>query len=308
MQRREEIAETALVGVAEAGDADSFDNSWWFEPFGLDPPTIAKELLPNAFKEARVVVGCAANRAVVAFPLPPGEPEGILLTWPSARCGLATLVIDLNGRKSLTAGWPFTTDGIEHEIEIGRVLLAPDRMQAVIEGTIGEELSLSWLDVLFPVDRAYYARGSVHRVNLAGFAHRFSLRSPPPLRITPDAPVYEGLRDMNPAAVDEDGAITIRTEGVAAILPVDDAPATLYSIQGPVKRIDEYGGNLFDRKVWDVRVTVARIGDDMREVDLPILLTDLILAGRPLPKAGDDISAIIRLQGRILWPNVQRSI
>jgi len=300
------MATTALIGISESADAEAFDSSWWFEPFGLDQPTVAKTILPTAVAKGDIAVGCAANRTMIPFTLPADEPKGILITYPGARCGLAALVIDQGGKKALTAAWPFTTDGVEHEVRIERVMMAPDRLQAVIEGTIDDMLPLTWLDVLFPVDRAFYAEGSVHSVVLAGIAHRFSIGAMPHVRITPDAPSYAALRDEIPMAVDDDGAITIRTEGMAAIFPVKDAAPTLYSIQGPVTRIEKYTGQLFGRDVWDVRVTVARIGDENdKAVDLSVLVSDIVLDGGPLPQIGDDISTTIRLQGRIWWPNVK---
>ncbi|HRQ82735.1 MAG TPA: hypothetical protein PKZ97_16615 [Azospirillaceae bacterium] len=240
--------------------------------------------------------------------MPPGEPEGELLTWPGARCGLAMLVAARDGQPMLTALWPFTTDGAEHEIRIDKVSLAPDRLQAVIEGTIGDTLSLAWLDVQFAVDRAYYAAGSVHQVVLAGIAHQFDVGAPPPVRIAPDAPNYQVLRqELDAEALDDDGAIVVHTDGMAAIFPLDGAPMTLHSIQGPVKRIDEYGGEMFGRKIWRLRITVARIGDGYdTDVDLDVFLTDVVLDGRLLPAVGDDVSATVRLQGRIWRPNVQR--
>jgi hypothetical protein len=220
---------------------------------------------------------------------------------------LAVLITDPDGRKAPTAAWPFTTDGIEHEIEIERVLLAPDRLQAIVEGTIAEELPVTWLDVLFPVDRAFYAEASVHRVVLAGIAHRFSISAPPPIQIAEDDPSYAVLRDLNPHAAGDDGTITINTQGMAAIFPVEGGPATLYSIQGPVKRIEKYSGELFGRDVWDIRVTVARLGDENdQDVDLSIMVSDIVLNGQRLPQVGGDVSGTISLQGRICWPNVKR--
>ena len=218
------------------------------------------------------------------------------------------LVAARDGQPMLTALWPFTTDGAEHEIRIDKVSLAPDRLQAVIEGTIGDTLSLAWLDVQFAVDRAYYAAGSVHQVVLAGIAHQFDVGAPPPVRIAPDAPNYQVLRqELDAEALDDDGAIVVHTDGMAAIFPLDGAPMTLHSIQGPVKRIDEYGGEMFGRKIWRLRITVARIGDGYdTDVDLDVFLTDVVLDGRLLPAVGDDVSATVRLQGRIWRPNVQR--
>lgn len=299
------MTKIALIGIAEPGRAELFDSSSWFEPFGLDPQKIRKIFLPRAMETAGHAVGCGTNRMNRPFPLPVGEPEGFLLTWPGARCGLAMLITSIDGGKALTAAWPFTTDGVEHEMKIKRILLAPDRLQAVVEGMIGGTLRLAWHDVLFPVDRAYYVEGSVHSVVLAGIAYRFGVGSLPPIKITQEAPSYAALRDMGPNALEADDSIMIRTAGLAAIYPIDNDWPTLFAIQGPVKRVEKYTGDLFDRQVLDVRVTVARVGDEMDDVDIAILVSDVVLGGKAPPKVGEDVSATILLQGRIWSPNVR---
>lgn len=302
------MTKTALVGLAEIAEAEHFDSSWWFEPFGLDPTTIADTILPTALRDAIIAVGIAVNRTMIPYPLAATEPDGIMLAWPGARSGLALLVADSDGGKELIEIWPFITDGEEHEIEIERVFLAPNRLQAMVEGTIARTLPLTWMDVLFPVDRGFYAEGSVHRVLLAGIAHRFSAETLPPIRIAPDAPSYAAFRAINPKAVDDDGAVTLNMQGMTAILPVGTAHPTLYSMRGPVKRVTKYTGDLFGRDFWDVRVTVARAGrEDDRDIVLSIFVSDIALKGQALPNVGDDVSAVIRLQGRIWWPNVSQA-
>lgn len=121
-----------------------------------------------------------------------------------------------------------------------------------------------------------------------------------------DDPALATLRAMMPPeALDGDGSLTIGTQGMAAILPLDDAPPSVYSVQGPVTSVARYGATLFDCEVWEVRVTIARIGADA-DVDLSILVSDVVLDGAPPPRVGDDVAAVIRLQGRILRPNIER--
>jgi hypothetical protein len=296
----------ALAGIAESADHGAFISSLWFEPFGLDGAAVIKSVLPGALSKAVPAIGSSANNTMIPYALPPGEPDGTLWTWPSARSGLAMLVTKDEAGQALSGLWPFTSEGAEQEIAIERILLAPDRLQAIVEGTIGDALQVAWLDVLFAVDRAFYAKGSVHKVLLAGIAHDFSVGAVPPIHVTPGAPSYDVLRALNPKAVGPDGTITFRTDGLAAILPVEKAPPAFYKIQGPVKRIRNHG-EILGREVSDIRVTVARLGEDVdRDIDLAIMVSDLVLGGRPLPQVGDNVSATIRLQGRIWWPNVRR--
>jgi hypothetical protein len=53
-------------------------------------------------------------------------------------------------------------------------------------------------------------------------------------------------------------------------------------------------------------MTAARLeGMPNPDVDLTVLLSDLVLNGRPPPRIGDDVNAVVRLQGKITWPNLQ---
>jgi hypothetical protein len=62
---------------------------------------------------------------------------------------------------------------------------------------------------------------------------------------------------------------------------------------------------MFGQPVWMVQVTVARIGDDNDvDVNLDIAVSATVLDGRPLPALGDDVEAVILLQGYIWIPAI----
>jgi hypothetical protein len=298
------VVRTALVGIAESGDAAAFAAAWWFEPFGLSASAINHEVLPEAAKHSRSGIGCGANNTFIPFALPPGEPDGELLVWPGWRSGLALLLAaDETGRR-LASLWPFVTNGAEHEAIIERVLLSPDRLQGVIEATVSGALALSWNDIFFPLDRGYYAEGSVHQVLLAGIAHEVEIGSRSPIEITPDDPSYAGLKAIAPKDVDARGTIVVDPAIVTGILPASDSAPSMFSIHGQVKEARRYDGDLFGREVWQLRTTVARLDDDF---DIDVFVTDIVLNGRAAPKAGDVISGVVRLQGRIWHPNPKSS-
>jgi hypothetical protein len=277
------MARTALAGIAKPGDAAAFAAAWWFEPFGLTAAAINRDILPEAAKNTRRAFGCSANQTFIPFPLPPGEPDGELLTWPGWRSGLALLLVEGECDSRLASLWPFVTDGVEHEAKIERILIAPDRLQGVIEATVAGVVALSWNDVFFPLDRAYYAEGSVHQVLLAGIAHEFEIGPAPSIKIAPDDPSYAALREIAPKNLDADGAIVANPNIVTAILSASDSVPSMVSIHGPAKDVRRYGGALFGREVWKLRMTVARIDDDF---DLDVFVTDVVLKGRAPPKVG----------------------
>ena len=291
----------ALMDIAESLEASHFDSSWWFGPFGIDIDRIVAEVLPGQLAQAIEAEACAALPGAIGFPMPSNEPRGSIRVLPNQRGGLAILVAEHDGRQALTAMWPFTAEGAEQTIGVERVLMGPDRLQGIIEGTLAGGLKLAWLDPLFAVQRAFYAKGSRQRVALTGIAHIFKIGAAEPVRITPDNPDYQTVLAANPSAVGPDGVIAIQTAGMAAIFPLSQAPQSMYSIQGPVKAVSYFEGTLFGRMAYKIDVLVARVGGaDPTEIVLSVLLTDLVLRGGRLPTVGEDISAAVRLQGTLL--------
>ena len=61
---------------------------------------------------------------------------------------------------------------------------------------------------------------------------------------------------------------------------------------------------MLGQPVWLICVTVARIGEYGTEVNLDIAVAQTMLEGRPLPAVGDDIEALILLQGSIWIPAI----
>jgi len=294
----------ALENISEAGHDEWFDTGWWFEPFGLDRPAVLaklREVLPQSL-DARSLPPVSRK----CYPLADGEPEGTLLLWPGPRCGLAMLVSLGGDRQQLVSIWPFTSDGSTYRMEIDRVRLAPDRLQAIITGAIGNELVIEWHDINFAMNRSFYVKGSVHEVALAGIAHSVRFGAPPPLEFALDHPLHAHLLDLQPeTAITPSGTIPLVMDQMASIMPIDDETPTLYSISGPVVAVEPYTGQLFGRTAWMVDVIVARIGVGTEEdVTLSVLFTDKVLGSHTPPVPGGYLSAAIRLQGRIWLPNV----
>jgi|GEM_PF-2717559 len=300
------MTRTALQGLAEVGDIESFRPAWWFEPFDVDLSQLLRsEGFQTLLKYVRPPVSCSWVASNKPFPLAADEPAGDMLVTPMARSGLAILTKRKDGNASIQSMWPFTTDGIQHEVEIERIVIAPNRLEAMIVGTLPCGLEVTWHDVLFAADRAFYAVGSVHEILLAGFAHE--------LRPAPDAPIvvpavteqWASVRASFPESFDSDGNLTIQTKGMSALLPCDRISPEFCEVRGPVKKIERYAGELFGRTT-DV-VTVAVHQGNGPDVDLAVFVTDHVRGEASLPGIGDDFAALVRLVGRLWQPNVRRT-
>jgi hypothetical protein len=301
------MAKLALEGLVEEIEDDAvFGGGGLFEPFGLSSPE-AVALLPKAIQEARLTTNCELNQSLAAraLKLPSSEPDAALLAWPGFRCGLMMAVAFEEGGNELKALWPFTTDGVEHEVRLDRVLVPSNRVQGLIEGAVFD-LPVCFMDVFYAADRVFHRVGSIHRVLLSGFAHEFSVVDPQPIILEQSKVSYDLRQVFGREAFNADGSVTLQTRGMAGMAPATaQYPSNWYEVQGPVRRIDRYSGDLFGRAVWQIRTTVSRgafVND--QDFNIDIFLTDHVLADRALPAVGDDIRAVIWLQGRVWWPNI----
>ena len=298
----------ALEGVAEPGAAETFYPAWWFEPFGISVADLLKsEGFQILLKHLRPPLTCSANRSNKPFALPPGEPDGVLLVTPMVRSGLAVLMSEESGTRTIRSMWPFVTEGTQQEVEIERVTLAPNRLEAMIDGVLPSGLAVTWHDVHFAADRAFYATGSVHEVLLAGIAHSVGVPENAPITIAADNEAWSAIRAHTPENFNPDGSATLQTKGMAAMIPREGVSPELCEVQGPVRKVEPYTGDLFRQPTWIVTVTVFRDADANGDLNLPVYVTEHVLAGRPLPGVGDDFGALVRLVGRIWQPNVREA-
>jgi hypothetical protein len=300
------MSSVALVNVTHILPEAAFDASWWFQPFGLDLDKVLDDRVNAEFPSGVDAVGCTANPTMKPFALPPGHPRCALRLMPGPRAGLAALLSEHDGRPALTAVWPFATEGVEHELAVKQVLIAPNLLQAIIVTELRGVMDLAWMDVMFPVDRGFYVEGSRHMVALSGIAHQFKVAKVEPVRVTRGQANYTDVLTKYPEWVQLDGSLLMPTEGMSSIMPLQDAPPGVYSIQGPVKQVRLFDAPMFGREVWDIRMTIARLEGLLNpDVEMSVLLSDVVLNGRPPPRIGDDVNAVIRLQGKITWPNLQ---
>jgi hypothetical protein len=301
------MVKLALEGLIEKIEDESiFGAGGLFEPFGMNALD-AVALLPKAISECRTAVNCELNPSLQdrALELPASEPEAMLLSWRGSRSGLMMAAAVRGDKNELIALWPYTTDGVEHELHLERVLVPSNRVQGLLEGTVFD-LPICFMDIFYAADRVFHRIGSVHQVLLAGIAHEFSVIDSKPIKLEPTRVSYDLRRVFGSEAVNADGSVTLQTRGMAAMATAtEQCPSNWYHVQGPVRRIERYSGDLFGRAVWTIRTTVSRgvlVGD--RDFNIDIFLTDHVLNNRPLPAVGDDIHALIWLQGRIWWPNI----
>ena len=296
---------TALQDIMQEAEADAFRPVWWFEPFGLDlHEFLASKTFHVLMDGLRPAATCAMNRSYASFPLAADEPQGFLGVAPAFHSGLAVLLRPTEETNEIVSLWPFVTDGCQQDdVEIERVMLAPNRLEAMIRGTLPSGLSLTWHDVFFAADRAFYGAGSVHSVILSGLVHEVNEIMNAPIEIAADNPAWNAVRAWTREGFNPDGSLTIRTKGLAAVLPGPPDASEFHAVQGPVRRVQANFKELFGQSVHLVTIAIMRDPD----VELALHVTDHVLQGGRLPTVGEDFGAAVRLVGHIWIPNVQRA-
>ncbi len=295
------MSHTALEGLAEIGPEEMFQSGGWWSPFGVEADELLKSL-PRLTQSARVAFTAVSNKTYTPFPLSPQEPRCFLLTAPIPRAGVAMLIRPTNETNEFLGMWPFVSDGTQHDkVAIERLELSPDRLEAMVTGTLNGGLKLTWHDTMFAADRAFYARGSVHSVILAGFVHDADVGHTQPVVIPAGNPAWSKVREHSPEGFNLDGSLTIHMHELATIIPSSADHPEFHEVHGPVTKVQPAAFEIFGRPVHLVTVVIARDGAEATELTLHV--TEAVLKGRPLPEVGTPFMALIRLVGWIWIPN-----
>ena len=295
-----------------------------FTAFGIKTHADLQALIERALQEEWRTSPAVLTGMNRQYELAPSEPVAEYVAFGVSRAGLGTAIATSDGIAKIIAAWPFCTDGVQHTMEVERLMLAPNRVSAIVVGTIADTLPICFLDTEFVASRVFYLPGSIHDYVLTGIITDFRLASHEPIRLESGRKGTESLRKaMGDAAPEQGKPVKVRTEGLAAILPLGEPPDCGYQVIGPVTQVERYPLTILYEGCWKLRVTVCRIDvDDVREfsstgrkfeedehgwfpINLDLILTDHILGDRKVPEVGDDINVIIQLQGRIWISNVK---
>lgn len=231
--------------------------------------------MTSIITSSQLAVTCASLHPELARTPDASEPTGHLLQWPSARCGLTSVIrSDQQGQcNSLIAVFPFIGDGVKQRCRLLETRLYANRLEAQLFAYIGvdEELNMTFYDAHYLANRNIYQKEALYNFILRGFAYHLETVTPGP----------DGFME--------------------AIYQREELGADHYEISGLVKDVKEYDFAMPEQKFWLIRTLIARTsGGEKIEIDL--LLTGKVLDKGSLPKQGDCINALIWLQGHLWGP------
>ena len=227
--------------------------------------------LPKILKSSEEVVSYGSEKSEEAPAISPDEPLGYLACHPSQNSGLEMVIYSnpKTMKNSVKDVFPFVDEGAKYNCSIQNIHLFDNRMEAQIEAFIDDEnnMLLNFFDTHYLNNRAFYNNEDNFQFIIRGFAY--------------------GLEKNEP----DDTIISVSQR--------EDMGLDHYEIQSPVKDIDELPEKINGQKVWRLGLVLG-FNPDGSEIPLDVYITERSLADSQLPKEGDNISAVVWLQGH-LW-------
>lgn len=230
--------------------------------------------LTEIISSSQIAVTYATANKNACQKLKKEEPVGFLLHWPSPDSGLCSIIhSEREGScNSFVAVFPFLNEGSSFSCRVTETRLFSNRLEAQLVVLAGdnEELSLTFYDTRYLADRVVYQKDETYQFILRGFAYHF-----------------ERLPDQS--------------SDLSALVPREDLGADHYEICGPVIDLRAFPSGMLKQKLWLLSVAFAQTIDN-EPVKLIICLSEKVLGAKRLPKAGENISAVIWLQGHLWGP------
>lgn len=193
-------------------------------------------------------------------------------------------------------GYPFLSQGIRVDLEITRIKKWDNGIEAEITGETSSGLPVTYFDLFYFRDALDYEIGKKITVELGALA--FTVHKPFHKPIIIDDPQaiakhHEALKEEN------DGKpLTVRTEGMAVLLPIENWDEFEYKFQGPLKSVQS--ASVSGTEYMVANVTVMRHVDI--EFDLPVLIAPHTIKNTH-PKVGEDISGRFWIHGKLVRPD-----
>ena len=280
--------------VWEGKDQEHYCGPHW-DPF-FDSPDEIFGILPEAIPDSAALT-TFGDIYPGPHDIPAGWTMGGHLCWPNANRGLVATVRVSEDATELVNISPFPPLGVQVGIEIKKVHVWTSGAEAQVEGVWGEA-PVSFFDLTFLSNRAWYEAGQRREFILAGIAYKAGAPQMDKLALPPDSQLATWQR--TPAGLAEGQDAYIRLEGSSIFLPIMDWDRDNYQFPGPVRDVAAFDGWL-GQSGWKVRVGVMQFEDE--NADLDVFITERAWTSREPPCVGQDIEGSLWLQGR-LWSSV----
>ena len=281
--------------VWEDEDQEHYCGSHW-DPFFDSPDEIfgsVPEIIPIS-----VPLKSFGDTYAGPHDIPTSWTMGGYLCWPNGNRGLVATLRATEDDTELMNVSPFAGAGMQVGIEIKKVHVWASGAEAQIEGIWGES-PVSFFDLTFLRNRAWYEAGKRREFILAGIAYEAGAPKVDTLALAPDSQLAIWQRTHGDLAEGQDAYIGL--EGSSIFLPIVDWDRDDYQFRGPVRDVAAFDDWL-GQSGWRVRVGVMQFGDE--SADLDVFVTERAWNDGVPPRVGQDIEGSLWLQGRLWWSAV----
>ena len=263
------------------------------------------------------LVDKAAMEAIVAT----GEPLGTLLLYTGQEKGMsqtgAMSLIGQNpgstGRKQLWSAYPFFGNGVEVDGVVDRLLLHPNRLEAVLEIGLDHGALIPAFDPLFCLHRGLYRAGEAYRFSVSALA--YTMGPAQHREYTIDDPDKVRHFHATDAWAKKHGKYTSEDESAALAAwqpktPEDLEPiridASHMSMLWPTGFADDAGYigevvymmpdavRMLDTSFW--RVDVTLISDEDASFTAPLYVAENLFDGDWRPSVGEYVTGSLWMQ------------
>ncbi len=283
--------------ICESEDQPHYHGSHW-RPFYEDPNDVIRnleEILSQAFTVPAFGDTYPAPRET------PGDwMEGEHLYWPIPYCGLVVTILRKEGQNQIASMYPYICTGSEASMEIRRVFVWRNGVEAQIEGAWGPAI-VTFFDTNFLNNRAWYKAGTSCQFLLAGIAYGAEPAEPAELLVKQHSDSVhwqQAIADENPQVPAPRSSNTFQMGGAAILLPLPEEDRDDYYFRGTIREVEPFSNDWLGQSGWQVRVTVMRFDDE--DADLDVFITRRAWSGSEPPSVAQDIEGSLWLQGR-LW-------
>ena len=226
--------------------------------------------------------------------IPPDWTMGRYLYWPNWNRGLVATLRISGTEPELMNISPYAGVGIQATIEIEKIHVWTSGTEAQIEGVWGES-PVSFFDLHFLGNRAWYETGKRREFILTGIAYEARMPKVDKLELTPAS--WAAISRRIQVSPTEGNGPCIGLEGSCIFIPIADWDRDDYRFRGPVRKVTAFDDWL-GQSGWKARVGVMEF--EGKSLDLDIFITQRAWNDSEPPRVGLDIEGSLWLQGK-LW-------
>lgn len=242
------------------------------------------------------IIGAFSVSETPPHSLPEGWPQGQIRQWPSTREGLYFVLRKEEKGNMLISIFPFYAWGSDVRLELKRVIIWENRVEAQIEAFWGYS-EITFYDTHFIHNRVWYEAGKEYNFRLTGIAYkaRPATIHEIPFKTHPDQVAWQRKVALEKELPNPEFPEKVILENIAVFIPIDNGDIDEYHFRGNIKSVEEIYGGMLDQKAYLADVTVMRF--DNEDAYLKVIISEKAWQANRPPKIGDEIEGLLWLQG-----------